>query len=808
MLRESQTRTIFILSLFFLSISINIYGASGDLDPAFGDGGKMITSLESVADHTRRIRLQPDGRILILTSNSAPFTGVSSASIYRFNPDGSYDASFGTSGQITYSGLRDFAVLPDGRLVVAITNYGRATTGYVKRFSSDGQLDLTFGSGGNVEIASNDGTFAARRIQVDPSGKIFVAGATINGYTPSLEPSAAGTAFAKLNYDGSFDNSFGNNGVAYGYGVDSVYTLVGGWTLDSTGDFVIQTDGKIAYGLGGDWSDRSFVARLNSDGSIDYNFGRDGYVTIPIHTEGYPYYTFAFFTKQLPDGDLLVSGTAFDWYGRPSFASVARLNPDGTFDTAFGENGIATISSGSRGPASAAVVLANKKILLGGMKDGTFSLTRLTDKGAIDLTFGVGGTITTPIGEASGITSILDMAMQPDGKVVAVGSTQISGAGRIALTRYLDVSGHTIPVTNVEELYTAVNDTANIGATLVLAPGEYMLSVDEPDGTLRPNGGRLEFQENMSLVGVVGDRGAVVINAINLPINSYQGNGLRLTAAIRLGRGTNSIEWLTVRDTQFGGANIDTNLVFPGTAYVRIAHVASSGGVFGLNALNYGPGSSGETLEIDIIDNDFFLNTFGFAQGLRIGNFARATGSTVNARIIGNRSWGNELGCLIVNSEVIDSTINVFSMGNRFVDNGAGTIIFGGLSGIDPADGNTINFEAHGDDFIDNDEFATFDIGGLVVSGGENILSPNYVNNNTVNVSLWGCRMGGNNTYDLLGIGARSAPESIGTPGVNNRVTIEIHGEDNANGRWQPVEHFENSIPFDANTTNSVTIIR
>jgi len=60
----------------------------------------------------------------------------------------------------------------------------------------------------------------------------------------------------------------------------------------------------------------------------------------------------------------------------------------------------------------------------------------------------------------------------------------------------------------------------------------------------------------------------------------------------------------------------------------------------------------------------------------------------------------------------------------------------------------------------------------------------------------------------LLGIGARSAPESIGTPGVNNRVTIEIHGEDNANGRWQPVEHFENSIPFDESTTNSVTIIR
>jgi hypothetical protein len=54
--------------------------------------------------------------------------------------------------------------------------------------------------------------------------------------------------------------------------------------------------------------------------------------------------------------------------------------------------------------------------------------------------------------------------------------------------------------------------------------------------------------------------------------------------------------------------------------------------------------------------------------------------------------------------------------------------------------------------------------------------------------------MGGNNTYDLLSVGACSAPESIGTPGVNNRVTIEIHGKGDDNGPWQPVEHFENSI--------------
>jgi hypothetical protein len=76
MLRKSQTQTVFTLSLFFLSISISIYGASGDLDPAFGNGGKIVNTVISVANNTRRVRLQPDGKILILTSTSVDSIGM------------------------------------------------------------------------------------------------------------------------------------------------------------------------------------------------------------------------------------------------------------------------------------------------------------------------------------------------------------------------------------------------------------------------------------------------------------------------------------------------------------------------------------------------------------------------------------------------------------------------------------------------------------------------------------------------------------------------------------------------------------
>ncbi|MDE2360845.1 MAG: hypothetical protein KGL70_15845, partial [Betaproteobacteria bacterium] len=173
--------------------------------------------------------------------------------------------------------------------------------------------------------------------------------------------------------------------------------------------------------------------------------------------------------------------------------------------------------------------------------------------------------------------------------------------------------------------------------------------------------------------------------------------------------------------------------------------------------LNFGPATSGQTIDADIIDCQFFDNTLNLSEAVRIGNFQGAHGSTVTVRMSGNLSWGQKQGRLIVNNRAIGSTVNVVSSGNRFYDNGAGTIIVGGLSSNNTrADGNTINFEAHGDQFIGNSAESEFDHGGLVVLGTEDISNAGGGSNNTVNVRLWGSRMLGNDTWDLAGIGARS----------------------------------------------------
>lgn len=371
-------------------------------------------------------------------------------------------------------------------------------------------------------------------------------------------------------------------------------------------------------------------------------------------------------------------------------------------------------------------------------------------------------------------------------------------------------SAQAVQVADVEELYSAVNNTANAGATIVLAPGLYTLSTNDPNGIPRPNGGRLELQLDMSLLGVVGDRSAVVIEAANLPASSYLPGP---SGAVRVGRGTNSVQWMTVRNARNGAppnlANIESGLQMPGTAHITIAHIDSYGSTRAISIVNFGAGSSGETIEADIIDNDLHDNVLGVGEGVRFVNFQGPVGSTINARMIGNRVWGNIQGRDLVNNRAFNSSVNVFSSGNHFFDNGAGTVILGGISSnFAPSNGNTVTLEAHGDHFINNTTPNPFDVGGLVIIGGENISIPNGTNDNTVNVSLWGCRYSGNGRADLYAVGARSNPESIGSPGINNHVTIEIRGEASIHGKWNPVEFFANSLPGEFSATNSVTVIR
>ena len=368
----------------------------------------------------------------------------------------------------------------------------------------------------------------------------------------------------------------------------------------------------------------------------------------------------------------------------------------------------------------------------------------------------------------------------------------------------------TIFVNDVEQLYTAVNDPANEGAAVVLAPGTYALSVIDAAGAARPNGGRLELQPDMSLYGVAGDRAAVVIDARGLTSRSFT-FGLpanQRTGVIRTGRGSNTIEWLTVLGKPEAAAGIETELPGTSSTRIRVAHVVSDGSSRGIDVRNAGwANNAGRRIDAEIVDNEFIGPTEvqGMSEGIRLANFVAADGGVIVATLSGNRAHGFQLGCIVANNRSSDAVVWVRSSGDRFFANARGCLIVGGLNqattGV--ANRNSTVFEAFGSGFVDNTaQIAGIDPGGVRVAGGLSTTPVNTTSDNTVSVSLSGSKVSGNQVVDFEAFGVIQTALS-GLAGTNNHVRIALRGVST---------HIDvvavDSLPADPSDSNTVTVLR
>ena len=356
-----------------------------------------------------------------------------------------------------------------------------------------------------------------------------------------------------------------------------------------------------------------------------------------------------------------------------------------------------------------------------------------------------------------------------------------------------------VPVSDIDALYMAVNNPANAGAQIVLAPGTYMLSTTS-GGTSRPNGGRLELQPGMSLSGVAGDRAAVVIDMSQLPNASFNAS-FGKTGGIRVGRGTQAVEWMTLAGNANAAAAIETDLADGQSTQVIIAHIVSFGSIRGMDIRNLGVAMSGRRVVARIEDSEMFGNN----EGIRLLNLNGAVGGQIDVTMTGNRVHDNTNGCIIEHNRASGGTIRVRSSGNRYEHNALGCLIGGGLvAAPGTANSNATIFEAHGDAFVNNTlAVPSIDYGGVLVVGAETPGVANSSSNNAVTVSLWGTKVSGNQNVDFQAYGARSVAIPAGISGTGNQVSIELNGV----SKQIDVDAVM-SLPFDASGTNTVTVIR
>src|SRR6266487_3106583 len=174
-------------------------------------------------------------------------------------------------------------------------------------------------------------------------------------------------------------------------------------------------------------------ARAVSGGTLDPTFGSGGKLLTDFGGQ-----EMAYGVRVQADGKIVAAGFS-NTDGNHDFA-LARYDRDGTLDPTFGTGGkvLTDVSgAGSYDEARAVAVEPDGKILAAGSSDAggstDFAVVRYDGDGTLDPAFGAGGQVLTNFG---GSDYAYAVAVQGDGKVVAAGSSDAGGSTDFALVRY------------------------------------------------------------------------------------------------------------------------------------------------------------------------------------------------------------------------------------------------------------------------------------------------------------------------------------------------------------------------------------
>lgn len=416
------------LLFFAFCISGTLNAQPTQLDPSFGSSGATITSISVGYDAGYGLAIQPDGKIVVCGERQNGTTeGDYDIYVARFNSDGTLDASFGTNGvAVTAIGGGwdtggSVLVQPDGKIVVCGGGWNGTKYRYVAvRHNANGTHDQSFGNGGIAMFGVGGAQDNAWGSALQPDGKILLTGPAKSGGNYEF-------GMARLNADGTLDNSFGNGGKV-------VTPLTGG--DDFSWSVALQADGRIL--LGGRSSTPAFaLARYDANGVLDNTLGAGGLVTTLIGGAACK----GRVVMVQPDGKILLGGNS-TLLGTEDFA-IVRYNADGSLDQTFGVGGAVVIPVGSGEDVlwDLALEPGNGKIILGGYginpSSGNydFALVRLRANGLPDLTFGNNGILFADIGGGNDFANNIEL--QSDGKILMTGAA-VSVSYDVGLARFLN----------------------------------------------------------------------------------------------------------------------------------------------------------------------------------------------------------------------------------------------------------------------------------------------------------------------------------------------------------------------------------
>ncbi len=321
------------------------FNASGALDLSFGDRGYAIVNVAIGTDGevARSILLQADGKIILggpVEHAGATDPRDRDIALVRLQTDGSLDKTFGKNGIALFDlsegtvngtgfiadGFGGIAFDAQNRILIhgSKKRDGGLDTDFVMlRTKADGSIDKSFGAAGEAVLDLKNLSASPKPPLVLPDGSILGAGYQRDG-------AVVVPVIYKLDDQGQLDTSFGELGI-FSQAVLSAVTEV--YAIALQGSSIVT----VGYGRNdGPESLDVLSLRILENGSLDTSFGTGGGYT-RLDVDGFNDNGRNMLT--LPDGRLMLLGGG-RYTSQNVDGLVAVLNPDGTPDESFGENGL------------------------------------------------------------------------------------------------------------------------------------------------------------------------------------------------------------------------------------------------------------------------------------------------------------------------------------------------------------------------------------------------------------------------------------------------------------------------------------
>lgn len=428
----------YITRLLYLAFICSIFASTALVpaitpDPTFGVGGKKTVDFPSSGSTYSSLGFfvfaQPSGRIVGLGRHSQPGDkgnniGIAAAGLTEA---GSIDTGFSGGRTLDIQGVPAWHTVFDAHMfsdggILRLTQYRNpccsADSTRLVRINLNGAIDNSYNP--NLRVNPNEPGFMPApppvKFSVFPDDSSFVV----------VNQSSTYYVIRALP-NGTRDMAFGIQGAK---ALSALNRLPG----RSISDTIALPNGKFVIGGTFSGGNQVFVARLNSDGNMDYSFGRGGVMRVPV---GKPVTVRAML---LQGNKYILAGSIQD----PDIdVLMIRATARGRLDVDFGEGGMVRSDFTPDGSdfVTAAALDADGKIIIAGEADqdlaspSNFLAARYSADGVLEDNE---QTFFTPDFDAGAA----GLCIQADGKIVLIGYARNPNAsvnGSVfAFARYTD----------------------------------------------------------------------------------------------------------------------------------------------------------------------------------------------------------------------------------------------------------------------------------------------------------------------------------------------------------------------------------